>query len=83
MAASDSWLMSLGSLTAPGGSTLLISTAYTAHFNSSGTGLWRSSTFNTSAADGTVQQQVLVSSQLETKGARRVFPCMDEPKYKV
>jgi hypothetical protein len=89
LAGGDAWLLSLGALTAPAGSTLLLTTHYTARFHHR-QGIWRSAPFAPSQAtaslDTTQQQQqqvVLLNSAFETNGARLAMPCMDDPKFKV
>lgn len=79
--------MSLGNLTAPAGSTLRIETQHTAQFGLQ-QGVWRSTPLQQHATDtapggSATQQQVIINTQFEAIGARTVFPCMDEPKYKV
>lgn len=83
-------MLSLGRLTAPAGSTLQLTTHYTARFHHR-QGIWRSAPFEPSqvaaSRNSTQQQQqqqvVLLNNEFETNGARLVMPCMDEPKYKV
>lgn len=81
---SSNLLLSLGPLVAPAGSTLLLITLYTALFQPH-TGVTRSAPFTPThgeASGGEQQPAVLISTALEPVGARRVFPCMDEPQYK-
>lgn len=79
-AGSDAWILSLGPLVAPAGSTLLLQVSYRAAFGTR-QGLWRSSPYPSTAAPG--QQVVTLSTELEMNAARTVLPCLDEPRYKV
>lgn len=79
-AGSEAWIMSLGPLVAPAGSTLLLQVTYRAGFGAR-QGLWRSSPYPSAAAPG--QQAVALSTELEMNAARTLLPCLDEPRYKV
>lgn len=68
--------MSLGDLVAPAGSTLLLTTRYTAHFHQQ-TGMTRS------APVAAGSNQLLLTTQFQKTGARQLLPCLDEPRFKV
>lgn len=78
--AGGAWLLSLGPLVSPAGSTLLLVTQYVATLGPSRSGLWRT-TFETGGA--AQPPAALLSSELEMASARTVLPCVDEPRYKV
>lgn len=78
---SDAWLISLGPLLAPAGSTLLLQLSYTAHFGTHKQGLWRSAPYPAPGAPGS--EVVALASEFEMSAARTVLPCLDEPQYKV
>lgn len=88
-AADTKWLLSLGPLMAPAGSTLLLSAFYSAAVSKGGQGLWRSSSFPAASSSSSGQQQqqqqhhVVLSTEFEMNAARSVLPCMDEPGLKV
>lgn len=72
--------VNLGNLKAAAGSTLVIMAAYSSSIRSDGRGMWRSEPFTPA---GQQQPQWLLNTQLEPAGARLLFPCWDEPRYKV
>lgn len=79
---SDAWLISLGPLVAPAGSTLLLQLSYTAQFGAHKQGLWRSAPYPAQGAPPG-SEIVALASEFETSAARAVLPCLDEPQYKV
>ena len=46
-------------------------------------GLYRSTPFASTDPSGAQNQSVLLATQLESQGARHLYPCVDDPQYKV
>ena len=73
----------LGSIVLTAGSNATLAFQYTGRFNPQQQGIYRSAPYMfTDPAVGR-EASVLLVTQLESTGARHVFPCYDEPSYKV
>lgn len=72
--------ISLGNTTVPPGARAKMQLTYTGQL-SPNSGIYRSEAFSVEGA-GEARESVLLVSQLEQRGARHVFPCVDEPHVK-